>query len=124
MKKMLKHLKLIKKGRTREKNFKNRVWEKLLDSLEEYENKPRYIILDFGYQTKDNRDVSKIVLIKWAPDGCRIKEKMVFASTASAVQSAFDGIAKSYQANDFSDMDYDLVLEKCLNLISCQKQLF
>jgi cofilin len=40
-------------------------------------NEPRYVIYDFAYTTRDERDVEQLIFIFWCPDNCQIKKKMM-----------------------------------------------
>mmetsp|Transcript_2858 Transcript_2858/g.6792 ORF Transcript_2858/g.6792 Transcript_2858/m.6792 type:complete len:163 (-) Transcript_2858:50-538(-) len=101
--------------KSRESSFRERVWPKLLDAVESFEKEPRYIVVDFGFRTKDNRDQAVLSLIRWSPDNSGVRARMLYASTANGLSESFEGLAKNIQANDFSDLDYDTFFEKVTN---------
>jgi len=80
------------------------------------ENEPRYAVFDLHYETNDGRPQDKIVFIFWSPDNSGVKPKMLYASSKEAIRSAFNGIAKEYQANDMDDLDRAEVVKKCLQV--------
>ena len=104
--------------KTRSENFKERVWPKFYDAVKNnYSGKnatARFIVLDFAFEA-DSRKISKLLLINWIPDNCPVRQRMVAAGTAKAVQNQFEGIAKVVQATDLSEVEYDEVLKKVSN---------
>jgi len=46
-----------------------------------------YAVIDVAVSKADGRQLSKLVFLTWAPDSCKIREKMKYASTKQAVGS-------------------------------------
>lgn len=76
-------------------------------------DEPRYILYDMCYSTDDGRPQAKIVFIFWSPDSAPVMKKMLYASSKAAITTAFNGIAKEYQANDQDDLCKEDVIKKC-----------
>lgn len=85
-------------------------WKELKTALGD---EPRYVLYDMAYNTDDGRPQAKIVFIFWSPDSGPVMQKMLYASSKAAVATAFNGIAKEYQANDQADLDREEVIKKC-----------
>lgn len=72
---------------------------------------PAYVIFDFEWETADGpRD--KILFISWIPDGCKVKSKMLYASSKAALGSALGGGFVEIAGSDVSDVDRDAVMLK------------
>lgn len=77
------------------------------------ENECKYAVYDFEYEIGGGEGKrSKIVFFTWSPDTAAIRSKMVYASSKDALRRALNGIAADIQGTDFSEVSYDLVLEK------------
>merc|ERR1711872_516631 len=55
---------------------------------------------------------SKLILMIWCPDTCKIKEKMLYSSSFDALKHALEGIGKYIQATDKSEATSEVVTEK------------
>lgn len=67
---------------------------------------PRYAVVDFEFKKKETGQVQdKLVFVFWCPDSCKIKLKMLYASSKDSLTKPLDGIAKVVQANDASDVE-------------------
>jgi len=69
-----------------------------------------YAAYDFTYESGEGQR-SKILFIPWNPSGARIKQKMVYASSKTALQARL-GLSSEIQATDYDEVDYNTVLEK------------
>ena len=69
------------------------------------QDEPRFVVIDYPYQTNDNRDTSKILFIFWSPDSTSVQNKMIYASTKDNVKRRFEGIFKEIQACGPSDLE-------------------
>jgi len=49
----------------------------------------------------------------WCPDSAPIKMKTLYAGTKDTVKRVFEGVQFEVQANDFDDLDFAQVLDKC-----------
>jgi len=72
----------------------------------------RYAIYDFEYEKPGEGIRNKICFITWSPDTAKIKSKMVYASSKDAIRKKLVGFAVEVQGTDFSEVDYEIVLEK------------
>lgn len=74
----------------------------------------KYAIYDFEYEIgKGEGKRSKIVFYTWSPDNAPVRSKMVYASSKDALRRALNGVSTDIQGTDFSEVDFDAVLEKC-----------
>eukprot|EP00688_Stachyamoeba_lipophora_P001286 EW710721.1.p1 GENE.EW710721.1~~EW710721.1.p1 ORF type:complete len:140 (+),score=62.23 EW710721.1:14-433(+) len=73
----------------------------------------RYAVVDFGYEGPDGVR-NKLIFVNWAPDVAKIKRKMIFASSKVSLKDKLIGISFEVQATDLSEIDYQVVLDKCL----------
>ncbi|CAH2350756.1 cofilin [[Candida] railenensis] len=82
--------------------------------LEEFpENECKYAIYDFEYELGGGEGKrSKIVFFTWSPDTAPIRSKMVYASSKDALRRALNGVATDIQGTDFSEVAYEVVLDK------------
>jgi len=93
------------------KTFKTKYWPLFTKSIEQADG-PRFAVLDFAYVTKEGRVIRNLVSIGWCADkGTSARVKMTFASTKTSFEAKIN-VGKKYQANDYSDLEHDTVLEK------------
>jgi len=78
------------------------------------ENECRWAIYDFAFQKEDGGQRNKIIFYHWSPDGAKIKDKMVFASSRDALRRSLVGIAVEIQGTDDSEVAYETVLDKAM----------
>lgn len=77
------------------------------------ENECRYAVYDFEYEKAGGEGMrNKICFIHWSPDTAKIKSKMVSASSKDTIKRALSGVGIEVQATDFSEVEYEAVLEK------------
>jgi len=84
-------------------------------------NDVRYIFFDFPYITK-NSDAksSKLLCISWHPQGSSVKQKMLCASTFSALKAACKiGANESLEGDDVDDVSVDIILKKIGGKSAC-----
>lgn len=60
----------------------------------------------------EGRKCEKILLFMWAPDGAKIKQKMVYTSSKDYLRRALVGVSKEIQATDDSELSYEHVLSQ------------
>jgi len=77
------------------------------------ENDCRYVIYKFDYETQDDGKRSKVVFFLWSPETSKIKSKMIYAGTKDTLKKALVGIQIEVQGTDKSEVDEQLVLDKC-----------
>ncbi|OZJ02327.1 Cofilin [Bifiguratus adelaidae] len=75
-------------------------------------DEPRYAVYDFQYEKGDEGIRNKITFYTWTPDTAKIRQKMVYASSKEGLRRKLVGIAVEVQGTDFSEVDYQTVLEK------------
>lgn len=66
------------------------------------------IMVEGGYGTS-KRD--KCLFISWCPSSCKVKEKMVHASTKGSLKKYFGGFSKEIQAGGLNDLSQENVVE-------------
>eukprot|EP01005_Ploeotia_sp_CARIB1_P001602 NODE_519_length_765_cov_412.993730_g510_i0.p1 GENE.NODE_519_length_765_cov_412.993730_g510_i0~~NODE_519_length_765_cov_412.993730_g510_i0.p1 ORF type:complete len:156 (+),score=33.34 NODE_519_length_765_cov_412.993730_g510_i0:66-470(+) len=62
----------------------------------------RYYLFDYPFVTPDGAQKDKLVFVFWAPDTCKVKEKMLAASSKEAFRAKMEGVVE-FQCNDMSD---------------------
>jgi len=67
-------------------------------------NECRYAIYDYEYVNSEDCVFQKLVFIIWNPDGARLKNKMLYASTKDFFKSRLSGIAVEIQATDLDEV--------------------
>ncbi|PWW72662.1 hypothetical protein C7212DRAFT_226045, partial [Tuber magnatum] len=74
----------------------------------------RYAIYDFTYDLPNGEGTrNKIIFFAWAPDTAKVKSKMIYASSKEALRRALTGVPTEIQGTEFSEINFDAVLEKC-----------
>jgi len=76
------------------------------------ENGCRWAVYDLEFEKEDGGVRQKIIFYHWSPDGAKIKDKMVSASSRDAIRRSLVGIATEIQGTDDSEVAHDTVLEK------------
>ena len=67
-------------------------------------------MVEGGYG-KSHRD--KCLFISWCPGGCKVKDKMVHASTKASLKKYFGGFSKEIQGGGYGDLAAENIVE-CL----------
>ena len=80
------------------------------------ETEPRYVVVDWAYTTNDGRETDKVVLISWVPDSAKVKQKMLYSGTKSALTSALTGISIMINATDVDEYTSEAINAKCRSL--------
>merc|ERR1719163_1934061 len=89
-------------------------FDEFLSQLDE--TKPRYIFLDYAYETDDGRPADKIVFVSWIPENAKVKDKMTFAGTKEAMKSACVGISVNLNATDLDELTPDVLDKLCTKI--------
>jgi len=97
-------------AKTREENWKERVFAKLFDTLKD-QKEPVWVVVDFRAVLEDGRKIGKVILIGWSPDKAGVKQKMTFASTHKKFADTLN-ISKRIEAHVPADITYEELLEK------------
>ncbi|KAL4352158.1 hypothetical protein GQ457_06G032110 [Hibiscus cannabinus] len=74
----------------------------------------RYAVFDYDFITPENCQKSKIFFVAWAPDGARVRSKMLYASSKDKFKRQLDGIQSELQATDPSEMTLDIIKSRAL----------
>ncbi|KAI9278604.1 actin depolymerizing factor [Phascolomyces articulosus] len=77
-------------------------------------DEPRYAVYDFDYEKPDAGARNKITFYSWIPDTSKIRAKMLYASSKDALRKNLVGLAIEIQGTDFSEVDYETILDKAL----------
>jgi len=92
-------------------------YEEFLENMKVIASKGecRYAVYDVPSETKEGQKTQKIVFFMWSPDESTVKQKMVYASSKSALTHALgsEGIAKFIQASDLCDLNFAAV-QQCV----------
>eukprot|EP01121_Diplochlamys_sp_Union-15-3_P009153 TRINITY_DN2475_c0_g1_i1.p1 TRINITY_DN2475_c0_g1~~TRINITY_DN2475_c0_g1_i1.p1 ORF type:complete len:162 (-),score=34.67 TRINITY_DN2475_c0_g1_i1:46-474(-) len=73
----------------------------------------RYAVFNFQYDQGAEGQRSKVIFLLWAPEGSKIKHKMVYAGTKDALKKALEGLQIEIQGTDLSEISEEEVLAKC-----------
>jgi cofilin len=90
-------------------------YEDFVEDLKQAENAKqcRYAIFDAKYQKVGSHEHQKLFFLLWSPETAVVRQKMVYASSKSALKSALgEGMGKEIQAHEASDLNWDNILEQ------------
>ncbi|CAN0841328.1 Actin-depolymerizing factor 10 [Linum grandiflorum] len=73
------------------------------------ENECRYGVFDYDFTTPDNLNKSKIFFISWSPDGSKVRNKMLYASSKDGFRRNLDGVQIEVQATEPCEMSLEVV---------------
>lgn len=87
------------------KKLKELIVEEMND--DSVKNEPRWIIMYFDYNMDvDDRLTGKELMLKWCPDGVKVKSRMTFASSSKGLTDALNGFkALVVQADELDEID-------------------
>lgn len=71
----------------------------------------RYAAYDVEFMFKGAKK-EKLIFIAWAPEGAKLKQKMVYTSSKSALKKKLQ-IDLEQQATDLDELAFDAVVERC-----------
>merc|ERR1712203_111722 len=78
----------------------------------------RYAILDYEFtleaQGTEASQRDAILLLMYAHENARIKKKMIYSSSFDTVKRAFNGVKKTLNINDESELSEDYIKEKAM----------
>tara|TARA_B100000902_G_scaffold183368_1_gene176064 strand:- start:533 stop:946 length:414 start_codon:yes stop_codon:yes gene_type:complete len=95
----------------RSEEYKEKDLDKIVSSLKDEE--PRYIVIDWEYETQDGRKADKIVFVSWVSDNSPIKKKFTYGGTKESVKSSLSGISVSIHATDLSELTANIITDAC-----------
>ena len=75
------------------------------------EKNARYGVFDLHYETEEGIR-EKIIFFLWSPNGCKIKEKMLFSATKATLKQALVGLSTEIQATDSGELNLDDIIAK------------
>ena len=75
------------------------------------EKQARYGVFDLEYETEEGLR-QKIIFYLWTPNGCKIKEKILYSATKATIKQAFVGISAEIQATDSGELLLEDVINK------------
>ncbi|KAF7314514.1 Actin depolymerizing factor [Mycena kentingensis (nom. inval.)] len=77
------------------------------------ENEPRWAVYDLEFEKEEGGGIrNKIIFYSWVPGDAKVKARMVAASSKEALRRLLLGVATEIQGTDYSEVDYETVLEK------------
>lgn len=78
----------------------------------------RYCLFDFPAQAPQEGTnepsmiaLDRLVLMTWCPEGAKVKQKMLYASSYDALKKALVGVYKYVQACDFEELSQEAIEE-------------
>ena len=77
-------------------------WAEFVESMPESEG--RFGVFDLRWDQDDGRKRDSVCFVTWTPDGARIKQKMIYGSTAESFKGSLQGIKSVIAAHDISDL--------------------
>ncbi|BFU19233.1 actophorin, putative [Entamoeba histolytica HM-1:IMSS-B] len=88
---------------------KNATYDDFLKDLPE--KSARYAVYDLEYDTPEGLR-QKIIFYLWTPEGCKIREKMLYSATKATIKQALVGLSAEIQATDAGELNLDEVIAK------------
>jgi len=76
------------------------------------ETECRWAVYDLEFEKEEGGLRNKIIFYHWSPDGAKIRDKMLAASSRDAIRRSLVGIAVEIQGTDYSEVAHEAVLEK------------
>jgi len=93
---------------------KNKTYEDFCNELPDTEC--RYGVFDLHFDLPSGGRRNKLVFYMWAPEGAKVKNKMLYASSKETINKALVGIAHNIQATERSELEeqplIDLLITK------------
>lgn len=63
----------------------------------------RYLLYDCHFESKESSKKEELVFVLWCPDDAPVKEKMKYASSATAIRKTLDGAKHNLEIHDPAD---------------------
>jgi len=79
------------------------------------ENECRYGLIDLDYVDESiGREVGKLVMVMWRPDGAKMMDRLKYNSGAQCLHMEFDGVVvpQCHEANFPEEVTLDILIEK------------
>ncbi|OQR78442.1 cofilin/actin-depolymerizing factorisoform 1-like [Tropilaelaps mercedesae] len=111
----------IKEEKVIEVEFKgdrNASYQDFLTQMKDLKDQCRYCLFDFpaeapqeGTNEPSKIALDRLVLMTWCPEGAKVKQKMLYASSYDALKKALVGVYKYVQACDFEELSQEAIEE-------------
>jgi len=75
------------------------------------ENECRYGLIDLD-NVDGGRDIGKLVVVTWIPDGTKMKDELMYLSGERCLQEEFDGVVVFYEAKFPDEVTLEILTEK------------
>ncbi|XP_029305823.1 cofilin-2-like [Cottoperca gobio] len=72
----------------------------------------RYVLYDCHFEIKENIQKEELVFMMWAPDSAKMKGRMQYASSKSAIQKIVEGVKHTMEVHGIDDMDKDCFTDR------------
>lgn len=100
------------------KGDRNASYQDFLTQMKELKDQCRYCLFDFpaeapqeGTNEPSKIALDRLVLMTWCPEGARVKQKMLYASSYDALKKSLVGVYKYVQACDFEELSQEAIEE-------------
>jgi len=100
------------------KGDRNAGYQDFLSQMKDLKDQCRYCLFDFpadtpaeGTNEPGKISLDRLVLMTWCPEGARVKQKMLYASSYDALKKALVGVYKYVQACDFEELSQEAIEE-------------
>ena len=79
-------------------------------------NEPRFVIIDFDYETNEKppRKANKLLFFCWCPMTSPVTKRFTYTSATNGIVSTLGAIARTYQFDDYSDLEYEEIRKSLL----------
>jgi len=88
-------------------------YDQFLETLPE--NDCRWVIYDFEYESGEGPR-NKILFYAWSPDTCKIKPKMLYASSKEALKKSLPGLAVEIQGTEYTEVAFETVQKRIMGV--------
>lgn len=100
------------------KGDRNASYQDFLSQMKDLKDQCRYCLFDFpadtpteGTNEPGKISLDRLVLMTWCPEGARVKQKMLYASSYDALKKSLVGVYKYIQACDFEELSQEAIEE-------------
>jgi len=88
-------------------------YDQFLETLPE--NDCRWAVYDFEYDSGEGPR-SKLLFYAWSPDTCKIKPKMLYASSKEALKKSLPGLGGEIQGTEYTEVAFETVQKKVMGV--------
>lgn len=100
------------------KGDRTATYQDFLGQMQDLKDQCRYCLFDFpadcpseGTNEPSKISLDRLVLMTWCPEGAKVKQKMMYASSYDALKKALVGVYKYIQACDFEELSQQAIEE-------------